>query len=141
MVVALVDTMVVVATCICIRMCVCVYLSLFPNISLNGFGKGCVNLSRCVNLSCSLIRLIGSPFPMVSVLGPEFRIPTQNFKNVKVTSVGLFGVVCESGSYLGSPGTCHVSQLLGSLLYLDSQPSQLRRLALDLDSLYNLARI
>ena len=95
----------------------------------------------CVNLSCSLISLMGSPFPMVLVLGPEFRIPTQNFKIVKVTSVELFGVVCESGSYLGSPGTCHVSQLLGSLLYLDSQPGQLRRLAPDLDSLYNLARI
>ena len=74
MVVATVDTLMVVATCMCMRMCMCVYLSLFPNISLNGFGKG------CVDLSCSLIRLIGSPFPMVSVLGPKFRIPTQNFK-------------------------------------------------------------
>ena len=34
---------------------------------------------------------------------------------------GCFSAVWASGSYLGSPGTCHVSQLLGFLLYLDSE--------------------
>ena len=64
------------------------YLSLFSNISLNGFSRG------CVDLSCSLIRLIVSPFPMVLALGPKFRIPTQIFK-CQSDLCEVVSVLCE----------------------------------------------
>ena len=63
-------------------------ICLFSNISLNGFCRG------CVDLSCSLIRLIVSPFPMVLALGPKFRIPTQIFK-CQSDLCEVVSVLCE----------------------------------------------
>ena len=52
---------------------------------------------------------------MVLVLGPKFRIPTQIFK----CQSGLCGGVLVLGER--QVATCHISQLLGYLLYLDSK--------------------